>query len=125
MKACLYKPSVAKIFKKLILMIMVRMQGTCSMPHRCLSILSRSLLFSNAHHQKDFCVLAGAKCLCLPLTSEGCQIHNLVQTEFLEAQKALSKDFRRKKNDMTEYVEASVSFKVMSKQRSNTPEGKK
>lgn len=48
-----------------------------------------------------------------------------MQTEFLEAQKALSKDFRRKKNDMTEYVEASVSFKVMSKQRSNTPEGKK
>lgn len=47
-----------------------------------------------------------------------------LQIEFLEAQKALSQDFRRKRNDMTEYVEASVSFKLMSKQRSNSKEGK-
>lgn len=47
-----------------------------------------------------------------------------VQVEFLEAQKMLSQDFNRKRNDMTDYVEASVSFKLMSKREGSSQETK-
>lgn len=47
------------------------------------------------------------------LPSHSSAIH--FQAELLEAQRRMDQDHRRKKNDISEYVEASVSFQHMKK----------
>ena len=39
----------------------------------------------------------------------------LTQAELLKAQRQMDQDHRRKRNDISEYVEASVSFQHMKK----------
>ena len=47
-----------------------------------------------------------------------------VQKQLMDAQQRLDGDHRRQKNDLTEFVEASVSFKHMMKRGKGTEDKK-